>query len=117
MSELVEANMKRVAIYMLMLRRAPLFLRVTSLHDHWDALDQPKDTPALEETLYAYQRVGTAGNCHLRFGGTDRHLSGFYVMANYRLVSDQPTDAQMRDKESWRSWCYQARENNMKSTR
>lgn len=89
----------------LLLKRAPLYLRVVSGSGDWDALDQLADTPDDQETIYAYERVGKAGNCHLRYGGRDRHLSGFYVMASYRLVSEQPSDAEMRDTAAWRAWC------------
>jgi hypothetical protein len=44
---------------LLMLRRAPRYLRVTkSPRGVWDALDRLDDTPTAEEQVYVYVRVG-----------------------------------------------------------
>lgn len=84
-----------------MLRRAVKFLRVVESGGKFDALDQLTDTPRPEETIYAYEVVGEVGMMHLnkRGGG------GFYPIATYRLVTSQPTDAQMRRNDAWRDWC------------
>lgn len=101
------------------LRRAVVFLRVTRKRfalemqpephtkaDQFDALDQPEDTPADGEELFCYLNTGKRnGACHMRFGGKDKHRSGFYVMAEYALYPDQPPDAIMRDNARWREWC------------
>lgn len=94
----------------LMLRRAPLFLRVafdTEGMDEppWDALDQLEDTPKLYETFYAYRRTGKHGRCMIDFGGKKKHLSGMYTSANYEFVQDQPSQEIMGDNVKWRKWC------------
>lgn len=89
----------------LMLRRAPIFLRVTSF-TVWDALDQPEDTPEPSENLFAYVLAGEPGHCHISTRGKDgRRGGGFYPIAEYRYVEQQPDDATMRDNAAWRKWC------------
>lgn len=85
----------------LMLKRAVMFLRVTYESGKWDALDQLTDKAKETEELFAYRIVGVPGHCHIRASGG---RSGFYVMATYKLVEPQPTDAQMRDNEAWSKW-------------
>jgi hypothetical protein len=88
----------------LCLKRAPRFLRVV-FDPHgggkWDALDQVDDAPTAAEQVCAYEIVGEATPCHVRrqCGG------GFYMMASYRFLTDQPADAAMRSIEPWRAWC------------
>ncbi len=92
----------------LMLRRAVMLLRVTvNEAGEIDALDQPQDTPKPEEEwIYTYVNTGKrTGNVHVRYGGNKKHLSGFYVMAEYRLYEQQPPDDVMRDNTQWRAWC------------
>lgn len=86
-----------------MLKRAPIFLRVTEADGKCDALDQIDDTPRKNETLFTYRRIGNeVGHIHLnRSGGR----GGFYTVAAYSLNPIQPTDGQMRDIEQWRLWC------------
>lgn len=84
----------------LLLKRAPRFLRVTFNGSKWDALDQLADRPEPHEELFAYERSEYRGTCHMRFarGG------GFYCMAEYKLVPEQPTDAEMRSQSKWEKW-------------
>lgn len=84
----------------LMLKRTPIFLRVVALNGKWDALDQPADSPDAAETIFAYKLHEHKGSCHINAG---RGRSGFYPIATYRLVPEQPTDATMR--EQWTPWC------------
>lgn len=98
----------------LLLRRAPLFLRV--VHDpnyataickksrtEWDALDMPGDAPRLGENVYAYRRVGAESRLHLKMSRPRQ--SGWYMRATYRFVDPQPTDQEMRDQRQWENWC------------
>lgn len=91
----------------LCLRRAPLYLRVTyrrrAPKDPWDALDQLTDRPGADEWVYAYERVGPAGRCHVR----GRGFSGWYAMATYRQVpeSEEPAAGVLTDTAAWRAWC------------
>lgn len=86
----------------LMLRRAPRFLRATELRGSWDALDQVADNPRAAEKLYAYEQTGQTGTMHVRASGG---AGGFCPMADYRLVEPQPTDQEMRSNERWQRWC------------
>lgn len=83
-----------------MLRRAPVFLRVTEAVGKFDALDQPDDTPEPHETLHCYVLAEKPRSVHLCVRGKNRGAGGFYPMATYKLVENPPTDASMRAQ--WR---------------
>ena len=86
----------------LSLTRAPIFLRVVLAPDgKVDALDLLEDTPAQDEKLFAYQRVGEAGMMHVRRSGG---RGGWYTVADYRLVKDQPAESDMRSNAAWAKW-------------
>lgn len=102
----------------LMLQRAPLFLRVSfdgspgriALEaDKWDALDQVEDSPKASEVLYAYYRTGSHGRAFIDFGGAKKHLSGLYTSASYLYMSEQPPQAVMASNEAWREWTMERR--------
>lgn len=86
----------------LMLRRAAHYLRVVESGGKFDALDQPDDQPEAGERLFAYEIVGEPSMCHIRASGG---RGGSYPIATYRLVADQPADADMRTTQAWHSWC------------
>lgn len=89
----------------LMLQRAPHYLRVViGGTGEVDALDQLDDTPLPTETLYAYEMVGEPSFCHVQRIVNGRRAGGCYRGGRYRIVSQQPTEAQMRSSESWREW-------------
>jgi hypothetical protein len=89
----------------LLLRRAPLYLRVTrSPEGKWDALDQLTDTPAPGEVLYAYRRQSQSGAYFLDWTEGGRRRGGCFVQATYVFVPEQPPDAVMRDTQQWRAW-------------
>jgi hypothetical protein len=88
----------------LMLKRGPFLLRVTVAGSEVDALDQPNDEPCQDEQLFAYRMEGEPGRCHLNFGGG---RGGWYVIATYRLITEQPSDAVMRSNSDWSNWCEQ----------
>lgn len=85
----------------LMLSRAPYFLRVTQEGKTFDALDLLDDEPRLSETLLCYEQVGTPGVVHINRG---RKGGGFYAMANYRFRAIQPADSDMRTLAAWIEW-------------
>lgn len=102
----------------LMLKRSPIFLRVTRKRfkleakpephqkaDVFDALDAPEDTPAPDEELFCYIQSKQQGNCHIRLSGKAKSSSGFYPVTEYSLYSNQPPDEIMRDTALWREWC------------
>lgn len=82
----------------LMLRRAPIYLRVTfNPAGKVDALDQLDDEPKPDEIVHVYRKVpGTSGKVHVRPGGC-------YEMGDYRHVADAVGD-ELRDTAAWRSW-------------
>lgn len=86
----------------LMLKRAPVFLRVTYACGKWDALDQLGDTPRAEEMLHCYRIEGEPGMCHINMGSKG---GGFYAIAQYKHVTAQPSDEQMRSQPQWEAWC------------
>ena len=89
----------------LMLRRAPLFLRVVQSEDGGiDALDQLDDVPSATEVITAYRLVENSGMVHVCSRGKNRGASGYYPMASYELCDDQPGD-EGRDAAKWQAWC------------
>lgn len=89
---------------LLVLHRAPLFLRVVlSADGTWDALDQLDDLPAMDEAIHVYRRVGEAGWVHV---DCDRPRRGaWYATGEYRLAAAQPADDVVRDRTRWQEWC------------
>jgi len=87
----------------LMLRRAPLFLRVTrDAKGKFDALDQLTDTPDPAEAIFVYRRKGKAGSLHIDY---TRRRSAWFAIAEYELLPEQPVEEVMRSTEKWRAWC------------
>ncbi len=87
----------------LCLRRAPLFIRATVGNGCvFDALDQHSDEPGDDEQLYAYRRIGDAGSVHVN--GGRRSVNGWYALATYRIVPEQPSDITMRNAKEWQRW-------------
>lgn len=87
----------------LALRRAPYLLRVTRAGSTFDALDLVDDVPHPDEQLFAYVLIEGPVSCHLKIAKPGR--SGFYVMATYKLVPEQPADQDMRTRTRWAAWC------------
>ena len=98
----------------LLLRSAPGYLLVVRdrnnpSHGGWDALDQEGDAPKPTESVYAYYRVGDAGSLHLKASPTGRgrsrkSASGTFAVAKYAIFEHQPTDAEMRSPDLFRTW-------------
>lgn len=91
----------------LMLRRAPLYLRVTfnprAKGDQWDALDQLTDEPKPHEQIHVYRREGPGRRMHLNC--RPRSAGGIYAAAEYRIIDNPPPEATVRSTEAWRLWC------------
>jgi len=88
----------------LMLRRAPLYLRVVrNAKGEWDALDQLTDRPKRDETIHVYRREGAAFPVHLNSG---RLGCGWYHGSTYRALDPEatPIQAVLRDTARWRAW-------------
>jgi len=86
----------------LMLRSAPIFLRVVIDRDkHLDALDQPEDDPRPGETCHAYELDAEPGVAFI----DGPKCRGRYPISNYRLCATQPTQGTMRLKLAWVAWC------------
>lgn len=86
----------------LMLQRAPLYLRVTEKAWKFDALDLLEDTPEPGETLYVYEQIGEPGFCFI--DGAKVH--GRFVTAEYRICTEQPAQSILADTKSWKDWTY-----------
>ena len=91
----------------LMLRRGPVFLRVTrDRAGECDALDQLDDSPRPDEQMTVYRLTERPGICHLSTRGKGgKRFGGIFVRANYALCETQPDDSIMRDNALWASWC------------
>lgn len=85
----------------LALRRAPLLLRVVrDQAGEFDALDQLEDEPREGEAITVYRRIGEAARVHLKM----RKGSGWYQLAEYRVLPVQPLDQVARRREGWQAW-------------
>lgn len=94
------------------LRRAPVMLRaVRSRNGTWDALDQPEDEPRTGETIFVYRLTAEPTYLHLSCSGKGgKRASGFYAMAEYRLLPEQPAEQETRTTAAWATWCDANRE-------
>ena len=93
----------------LMLHRAPVFLRVVrSPGGDWDALDQLTDEPAPDETITVYRRRDDLDRSRIHLlcgrGRNGSNATGWYWMASYSVLPDQPADADVRTTARWRKW-------------
>lgn len=84
---------------------APIFLRVVKdCHTREiDALDLVTDTPRTTEVLHAYRLQGEVSRVHLYRPKAGN--SGWYVVATYALVKEQPSQREMRHSLKWQKWC------------
>lgn len=91
----------------MMLRRAPIFLRVVVDESAGtvDALDQLDDTPSPGESVHVYERQGGLSMGHYCFRGREKGRSGFYPIATYKHRPDVDGEA-LRGEEAWREWCH-----------
>lgn len=90
----------------MMLRRAPVFLRVTQRHGKFDALDQLDDTPEPGEAIRVYILTAAPTAMHILIRGKNKSAGGWYFSGVYRLAGEQPDDAVLRDNHRWRAWCH-----------
>ncbi len=89
------------------LRRSPVFLRVVENDGVFDALDQLHDEPKRTEIISVYKLDGEVGRVHVyRSGGK----GGWFTVAEYKFLPDQPADAEIRETEAWREWTRRAAE-------
>lgn len=87
----------------LMLKRAPLYLRAVQAPDgNWDALDQLADSPEPTEKVVAYKMTAGPFRAHLNMG---RKGCFWAEGGEYRVVADQPTGDVLRSTTAWRDWC------------
>ncbi len=104
----------------LQLKRAPLYLRFVrsrfklvpsnrpglQAQLEWDALDQPGDTPADDEDVFATVRTDS-WTVHVDGTRNGRRFGEWWPGASYRLCDAQPTAEILRDAERWRAWCHE----------
>lgn len=93
---------------LLMLKRAPLFLRVVynATEQRWDALDQLTDKPAATELIFVYRRQGEAAVAMIDWTERGRRVGGRFASATYSHVEPQPDDATVRATKLWQEWCW-----------
>lgn len=89
----------------LSLRRAPKYLRVAMWEEEIDALDQLDDVPNAAEKHVAYARASEPMTIHVDRNERGRHVGEWHLVADYYVVTDQPTAAVMADNALWRKWC------------
>lgn len=89
----------------LMLRRAPYFLRVTRKRgtDVWDALDQPGDAPEPDEEVFVYRVSACPSWVHIK--ARKPNPSGTFMVADYHFFETQPEDSVLRINANWAFWC------------
>ena len=93
--------------HVLMLRRAPQFLRVVvAPGNKIDALDQLDDQPGAREAIHVYEIEEYRGTVHISC--RPRSNSGSYVHATYRHYDPQPADTEIRETAAWRDWTRRA---------
>ena len=102
----------------LSLKGCPEFLRVcVNRKGKWDALDQPGDSPASDETMYVYRlkSIEQLNAIVLTRGKGGSH--SFSRVANYELHAVQPSQEVMQSSMDWADWCREeyARLNGAKS--
>jgi hypothetical protein len=87
------------------LRRCPLFLRVVQTPSGgWDALDQLDDEPEESETIYVYRRNDEPPPSRIHLCRRGKGLSGWFWIAQYSVLDEQPSDSEVRSTDSWRRW-------------
>ncbi len=84
-----------------MIRRTPIFVRVTEENGKWDILNNAGDAPRKTETPHAYVLTEKPGMCCIRASGG---RGGIYQSGTYRHCQPQPTEATMRDEKAWSKW-------------
>ncbi len=85
----------------LLLRRTPIFLRVTEEGGKFDALNELKDVARTGEKLFVYKMSKNRGTCHINASGG---RGGFYSMVTYKLIEPQPLDLDIRANKDWAAW-------------
>jgi hypothetical protein len=92
---------------MLLLRRAPLYLRVVfdTIRQRWDALDQLADTPGAGDVVFVYRRTGTPHAAFIDWTERGKRVGRCVPVASYAVCAEQPADAAVRDTAAWREWC------------
>lgn len=92
----------------LMLRRAPVMLRVVrSKLGKWDALDQPDDAAKAGEQIFVYRLAEKPSRYHLCIRGKGKKEGGFYWSGKYELLPENVADEVLRDTAAWARWCVQ----------
>ena len=89
----------------LSLQRAPALMRVVqNSTGEWDALDLLEDTPALDETVMVYQRVGNPARGFICGSFSGRRGSERFTIARYKLHPMQPPREVVRNNAAWQAW-------------
>lgn len=95
---------------MLLLNRAPKFLRVTWDGKEFDGLDGIEQDPKPGAQISVYERIGKPGQVLMDFPEWAKKknstLKSQHLMtAEYLFYPIQPDDSTCRIWESWKRWC------------
>lgn len=86
-----------------MIRRTPIFVRVTQEGEKFDILNEADDRPRTGETLFAYVLTEKPGICCVRASGS---RGGIFQSGTYRFCDPQPDDNTMRRELLWTRWVH-----------
>lgn len=86
-----------------MIRRTPVFVRVTEENGKWDILNDAGDAPRRTETPHAYVLSERPGMCCIR---ASEGRGGIFQSGVYRHCDPQPDEREMRNETSWSAWVY-----------
>lgn len=84
-----------------MIRRTPIFVRVTEENGKWDILNEASDAPRKTETPHAYVLTEKPGMCCIRAA---KGQGGIFQSGVYRHCNPQPSVTTMRDEAAWVCW-------------
>lgn len=89
-----------------MIRRTPIFVRVTEENGKWDILNDAGDAPRKTETPRAYVLTERPGMVCIRAA---KGRGGIFQSGVYRHCDPQPNEATMRDESAWTAWVWRNR--------
>lgn len=86
-----------------MIRRTPIFVRVTEENGKLDILNDAGDSPRKTEIPHAYVLSEKPGMCCIRAA---KGHGGIFSSGVYRYCDPQPSEKTMRDEKDWSRWVH-----------
>lgn len=87
-----------------MIRRTPVFVRVTEENGKWDILNDPGDAPRKTERPHAYVLTEKPGMCCVR---ASKGQGGIFQSGTHRHCDPQPSESTMHDQAAWERWVHE----------